>query len=294
MKFRVVEELAIEQADVNRCCDVFGVSRSGYYGWLRRPLSARKTEDQRLWEKIKKLWEDSRKTYGSPRIFRKLRAEGDRHSRKRVARIMREKGIRAEGRKKGKVQTTDSRHAEPIAARVFKVEDADTQVTAPNQFWAGDITYIPTDEGWLYLSAFLDLCTRKVVGHSTDETMSSGLVLRSLDQALIRQGIKEGDGLTTHTDRGVQYASEVYRSRLEQAGITASMSRKGNCYDNAFVESFFKTLKVELVYRKPFKTRKEARLAIFEFIETWYNRQRIHSSIDYMSPVDYETQHLAA
>jgi putative transposase len=157
MKFRVVEELSVEQADVNRCCDVFGVSRSGYYGWLGRPLSLRKTEDQRLWEKIKQLWEDSRRTYGAPRIQRKLLDQGDRHGKKRVARIMRENGISAAGRKKRGVQTTNSRHSDPIAARVFKIEDAKTQVSAPNQFWAGDITYVPTDEGWLYLSVFLDL-----------------------------------------------------------------------------------------------------------------------------------------
>jgi transposase InsO family protein len=164
-----------------------------------------------------------------------------------------------------------------------------------NKFWGGDITYIPTEEGWLYLSIFLDLFTRKVVGHAMDKTMTTELVIESLNMGLKRQGLATASDLTAHSDRGSQYASEDFRLKLAAHKITASMSRKGNCYDNAFVETFFKTLKTELIYRNKFKTRSEAKAAIFEFIEVWYNRQRLHSSLGYLTPEDYEAkQYLTA
>lgn len=286
----MVEELVSEQQEAGRCCDVLCVSRSGYYGWLRRPMSVRKTEDERIWQKIKQHWENSRKIYGCPRIMAKLRQDGESCGKNRVARIMKKNNIQGAGKKRFKVVTTDSNHDLPIADRIFKTEIATEQVVKPNQYWGGDITYIPTEEGWLYLSIFLDLFTRKVVGHSMQSTMHAQLVLDSLDMGLKRQGIGVDEGLTAHTDRGSQYAADDYRKYLKAFGITASMSRKGNCYDNAFVESFFHTLKVELIYRQKFKTREEARKAIFEFIEVWYNRQRIHSSLDYRTPVEYESQ----
>lgn len=288
MKFKMVEELALEQQDVAQCCRVLGISRSSYYEWLKRPLSVRKTEDQKLWEKIKKIWEESRGIYGLPRIMDQLRKSDTTCGKNRVARIMKENKIQGVGKKKFRVTTTDSNHDLPIADRVFKAEKASEQVQSPNQVWGGDITYVATEEGWLFLAVFLDLFTRKIVGHSMRENMQTELVLSALEMGLKRQGVSREEKLVAHSDRGSQYAAEAYRERLKEAGITASMSRKGNCYDNSFVESFFRTLKVELIYRRKFKTREEAKAAIFEFIEVWYNRQRTHSSLDYRTPVEYE------
>jgi putative transposase len=292
MKFRMVEELALEQQDVGRCCKVLKVSRAGYYDWLVRPQSSRVTENIELARQIKHHWEKSRGTYGVPRIMDQLKKAKTKGGRNRIARIMRENGIQGVGKKKFKVVTTDSKHDLPIADRIFETENAAEQVTEPNQFWGGDITYVATDEGWLFLAIFLDLFTRKVVGHAMKENMETQLVLDALEMALKRQGMTPGDILVTHTDQGSQFASDAYRDRLATNNICASMSRRGNCYDNAFVESFFRTLKVEMIYRTKFKTREEAKRAIFEFIEVWYNRQRTHSSLDYMSPVDYETKSL--
>lgn len=292
MKFRMVEELAIEQQDVGHCCSDLKVSRSGYYEWLTRPQSLRKTENILLWEEIKLHWEKSRGTYGLPRIMDQLKKSKRTCGKNRVARIMKENGIQGVGKKKYKVTTTDSNHSLPIADRIFKTETALEQVTEPNQFWGGDITYIATDEGWLFLAIFLDLHTRKIVGHSMDDNMETKLILDALDMALRRQGTPEAEKLTAHSDRGSVYASGEFRDRLDLFEITASMSRKGNCYDNAFVESFFRTLKVEMVYRTKFKTREEAKAAIFEFIEVWYNRQRTHSSLDYMTPVEIGRAHV--
>ena len=291
----MVEECAAEQQDVERSCKVLQVSASGYYAWLKRPPSVRKSEDERLWQKIKQHWEASRKTYGRPRLLKALQNEGEKIGKTRVQKIMKEKGIRGVGKKKFKPMTTNSNHSLPVAERVFKTEQASTQVTAANQFWGGDITYVPTDEGWLYLAIVIDLFTRKAVGHAMRATLHADLVSSALKMALTRQGIVSATSLVAHSDRGVQYASEDYTTVLNAHGITASMSRKGNCYDNAYVESFFKTLKVELVYNRKFKTREEAKAAIFEYIEVWYNRQRLHSSLDYMTPEQYELkQSLAA
>ena len=289
----MVEELTTELQDVRRSCRVLCVSPSGYYAWLGRPQSVRQTEDERLWQKIKKHWETSRKTYGRLRLTKKLNAEGEKVGKNRVEKIMKRK-IQGQGKKKFKPITTTSNHNLPIANRVFETENAVAQVTKPNQYWGGDITYIPTEEGWLYLSIFLDLYTRKVVGHSMRETMHAEIVTSAIDMALRRQGLIAASNLTAHTDRGSQYASEEYRKKLGAHNVTASMSRKGNCYDNAFVESFFRTLKVEMIYSRKFKTREEARAAIFEYIEVWYNRERLHSSLDYMSPEQYEAKQLTA
>jgi len=290
----MVEELATEQVDVALASRVLQVSRSGYYEWRDRPQSARQGENERLWQKIKRHWETSRKTYGRLRITRKLRDGGDLVGKNRVARIMKDNNIRGAGKKKFKPLTTNSNHKLPVAERVFETESANTQVTAPNRYWGGDITYIPTAEGWLYLAIVLDLFTKKIVGHAMRDSLHTELITEAMDMALKRQGIADGSKLVAHSDRGSQYASDDYRAKLKAYGITASMSRKGNCYDNAFVESFFRTLKVELVYGANFKTREEARKAIFEFIEVWYNRQRLHSSIDYMTPENYETKYLTA
>jgi putative transposase len=288
----MVEELAFEQQDVGRSCRVLIVSRSGYYDWLKRPLSVRKTEDARIWQKIKRHWETSRKTYGRTRITKKLKNEGEMIGKNRVARIMKEHSIKGKGKKKFRPITTDSNHSLPVAERVFQTENAAAQVNAVNQYWGGDITYIPTEEGWLYLSVVLDLYSKKAVGHAMREHMQTELITAALDLAIKRQSIVDGSNLVFHSDRGSQYASEEYQEKLKAFAIKPSMSRKGNCYDNAMVESFFRTLKVELIYGRKFKTREEARTAIFEFIEVWYNRQRLHSSLDYMTPENYEAKQL--
>lgn len=290
----MVEELALEQQDVNQACRDLEVSTSGYYAWLKRPPSERSKEDERIWQKIKKHWDDSRKTYGRRRITKKLKNEGEVINKKRVARLMKENNIQGIGKKKFKPQTTTSNHTLPVAERIFKTEVADSLVTKVNQYWGGDITYVATEEGWLYLAIVIDLFTRKVVGHSMQESMPCELVINALDMGLKRQGLAVANDLTTHTDRGSQYAAMDYVDKLAAHGITASMSRKGNCYDNAFVESFFRTLKVELINRRKFQTREEAKSAIFEFIEVWYNRQRLHSSLDYMTPEEYESKQLTA
>jgi len=290
----MVEELALEQQDVNQCCRDLQVSKSGYYAWLKRPPSIRQIEDERIWQKIKKYWETSRKTYGRRRLQKMLASDGENIGTNRVEKIMKENEIQGIGKKKFKPITTTSNHDLPIAERIFETENAPEQVTRPNQFWGGDLTYISTQEGWLYLSIFMDLFTRKIVGHAMRTTMHTEIITSSIEMALQRQGLSDFSQLTAHTDRGSQYASDDYRKKLAAFKITASMSRKGNCYDNAFVESFFRTLKVELIYTRTFKTREEARSAIFEFIEVWYNRQRIHSSLDYMTPEDYELKQTSA
>lgn len=290
----MVEELALEQQDVSQCCRTLEISSSGYYAWLKRPLSARKTEDERIWQKIKQHWEGSRKTYGRLRLTEKLKSEGEVIGKNRVSKIMKKNNIQGIGKKKFKPVTTTSNHELPVAKRIFKTEVASQQVTRPNQFWGGDITYVPTEEGWLYLAIVIDLFTRKAVGFAMSEKMPCELVIDALDMGLKRQGIGILNELIAHTDRGSQYAAEKYTDKLAEFEIKQSMSRKGNCYDNAFVESFFRTLKVELIYTRKFKTREEAKKAIFEFIEVWYNRQRLHSSLDYMTPEEYENKQLTA
>lgn len=288
----MVEELSIEQVDVSVACEVFDVSSSGYYQWLKRPPSKRRQRDEVLCELISKVHAESRGTYGAPRVHRKLKSQGEKCSQKRVARIMKNNDLSGAAKKKFKVHTTDSNHNLPIAERKFKIEDAESTVTAPNQVWASDITYIPTKEGWVFLCIYLDLFTRKIVGFSMRDHMKSDLLIEALTMALGRQKDFSIENLMGHSDRGSQYASDKYREYLLENGITASMSRKGNCWDNAYAESFFHTLKVELVYREKFETKIEAMKKIFEYIEVWYNRQRMHSSLGYKTPVEYEQEQL--
>lgn len=273
-------------------CEVLDVSRSGYYAWKDRPLSPREVENQSLLTRIRAIHRESDGTYGSPRITAELRSEGIMIGENRVARLMKKEGINSDAVKKFKVQTTDSNHELPIADRIFETENADA-VMAPNQVWTGDITYVATDEGWLFLAVFLDIFTRKIVGFSCDDNMQTELILDALEMALDQQKINVGE-IIAHSDRGSQYASDEYAKKLKLAGIIASMSRKGNCYDNAHVESFFHSLKVELVYRKNFKTREEAKQAIFKWIETWYNKKRRHSGLGYLTPQQAEDFALAA
>jgi transposase InsO family protein len=268
-------------------CEVFTVSCSGYYDWQKRRAEPgrRAREDQTLCADIQKIHDQSRQTYGSPRVLEELRKKGKHHGRNRVARLMKKKGLC--GRQKGRyrVQTTDSSHDQPTAPN--RLADAPSP-TAPNQSWVTDITYIDTGEGWLYLAGVLDLHSRKIVGWAMSERIDTPLVLGALNMALLHRA--PPPNLLCHSDRGVQYASADYRAALAQAGCIASMSRKANCYDNATMESFWSTLKLELVYRRDFASRSEARAQIFDYIETFYNRQRSHTALGCLSPVDFELQ----
>ncbi len=242
-------------------------------------------ENQILATRITELHQQSRDTYGSPRIVMELRKAGVRHGRNRVARLMKQEGLCGRQKARYHVQTTDSNHDEPIAPN--RLAEA-PRASAPNQIWVADITYVKTDESWLYVAAIMDLYSRKIVGWAMGEHIDTALILKALFMALLHR--QPPANLLFHSDRGVQYASAHYRSALTQAGLLASMSRKGNCYDNAAMESFWSTLKLELVYRRDFQTRAQAQTQIFDYIEVFYNRQRSHSALNYLSPVDFELQ----
>jgi transposase InsO family protein len=265
-------------------CRVLGVSASGFYGWKRNPGSSREKENLRLVTHIKAVHKESRKTYGSPRIHAELHSRGIRCGRHRVARLMRQRGIQAKHKRKFKA-TTDSNHHLPVHEnrlnRSFDVESA-------NKSWAADITYIWTREGWLYLAVILDLFSRRIIGWSMQDRLEKQLVIDALLMALGRR--QSVAGILHHSDRGSQYASKEYQNLLKEAGISCSMSRKANCWDNAVVESFFSTLKREWVQGKTYRTRTEARADIFYYIETWYNRKRRHSTLGYLSPAEFESK----
>jgi transposase InsO family protein len=284
--------MVCEKINIQLSCRILNVSRSGFYEWKKRPESERTKETLELSKRILEIHKESRGTYGMPRILKKLNTEGKKLGKNRVVKIMKKLNISGEIKKKFKINTTDSNHKLPIAERVFQTENWETHPVKPNQVWASDISYIPTDEGFLYLATNLDLYTRKVVGFSMADHMKTDLVLEALNMALGRQSVFPGE-LTTHSDRGVQYASIDYKDKLLKVKIIQSMSRRGNCYDNAFAESFFGTLKKELIYRRKFKTREEAKAAIFEYIECWYNKSRMHSSLGYLTPLMYEENHFA-
>ena len=270
---------------ITALCHALEVSASGYYDWEQRKSSPglRALEEQQLRIQIARIYQDSRQTYGAPRVQMSLRALGRRHGRNRIGRLMREEGLVGRHKKRYRPRTTDSNHDQPIAPnRLAQAPKA----TAPNQLWVADITYIETKEGWLYLAAILDLYSRKIVGWAMSERIDTVLVLKALAMALLHRNPPAN--LLFHSDRGVQYASGDYRHALSQAGLIASMSRSGNCYDNATMESFWSTLKLELVYRRRFHTRAQAQSQIFDYIETFYNRQRAHSALGYLSPVDFE------
>lgn len=281
MKFAFI---AVEKASfpVAALCKILGVSRSGFYAWNDRVPSARSLEDARLRIHVAALYERGRKVVGAPSIHAALHANGFNVSRKRVARLMRELGLRSLRKRRFKA-TTDSNHSLPVAENIL---DRKFEVDAPNVAWVTDITYVWTSEGWLYLAAILDLFSRRVVGFAMSERIDRALVLEALAAAVGRR--VPNAGLVHHSDRGSQYASNDYQSTLDQLGVVCSMSRKGNCWDNAVAESFFATLKTELVYLRRFATREEAREAIFDFIEVFYNRERRHSSLGYVSPAVYE------
>lgn len=269
---------------VKKMCRVLDISRSRYYAWRRRSKGVRQHENERLLEKIKEAYAVSRRTYGSPRITRDLREDGILCGKNRIARLMRHHGIYAKTKRRFKV-TTHSNHHLPVAANLLKGQ---FQTDMPNKVWLSDITYIRTQEGWLYLSAILDLYNRQVIGWSMNERLTQDLVLQALQQALGRR--KPDSGVVFHSDRGSQYASSAFRSVLEQNHFSQSMSATGNCYDNAVMESFFHTLKTEVVYFERYRTRAEARQSIFEYIEVFYNRIRRHSALGYLSPLEFENR----
>jgi putative transposase len=265
-------------------CRVLDVARSGFYAWLRRKPSARQVRQQELLAKIRVAHARNRELYGSPRVHRALLIDGETVSRNTVAKLMRSAKIRAKSRRRFVPKTTDSRHAQPIADNVLQ---RDFGATAPNRTWLADITYIPTDEGWLYLAGVLDAWSRKIVGWSMAEHMETALVSDALKMALQHRR-PVGAKLLHHSDRGVQYAGDDYQRLLERHGITCSMSGRGDCYDNAMMESFWATLKTELVHRQRYATRGQARQSIFEYVEVFYNRTRLHSSLGYVSPESFE------
>jgi putative transposase len=265
---------------------LFEVSLSGYYDWQKRQLhpGKRAKANQALVQEIKTIHAQSRKTYGSPRIANQLRKNGLKHGRNRIARLMKEHHLCGRQKRRYRVVTTDSNHDQPIAPNLLAQAP---QASKPNQIWVADITYIKTGEGWLFLAAILDLYSRKIVGWNMSPSLDTQLILKALQMALLTR--QPPPHLLFHSDRGVQYASHDYRQALAHAGLLSSMSRKGNCYDNATMESFWSTLKLELVYRTNFSTRQQARAALFDYIESFYNRQRSHSALNYLSPVDFES-----
>jgi len=263
-------------------CKVISVSRSSYYEWLNHSESIRSKEDKRYILLIETIFKEGRGNYGSRNIRNKLYQQGYSISRRRVIRLMKEHNLICKTKKKFK-STTDSNHKLPVADNLLNRE---FKVDRPNCYYVGDITYIWTNEGWLYLATVIDLYSRMIVGWSMADNMKADLVNKALLMAIWRR--KPGRGLIWHTDRGSQYASTSHLEILKQHHITQSMSRKGNCWDNAVAESFFHTLKTELVYQNNFKTREEAKDAIFEYIEVFYNRIRAHSTNNYLSPVEYE------
>lgn len=264
------------------------VSRSGYYKWSKRAESKREKRRRKLEKRIRKIFLDSRRLYGSPKIHKVLQKQGTKVSEKTVARIMKELGLVSRTVKKYKA-TTNSKHNLPVFENELNQR---FRVLAPNRTWVTDITYIPTDEGWLYLASVMDLYSRKIVGFHMDERMTKSLVLKALERAYMQQG--KPKGILHHSDRGSQYASLEYQARLKEYNMKGSMSRKGNCYDNACIESFHSVIKKELIYLEKFKTREQARKRIFEYITCFYNGKRIHSSIGYHTPIQYERMYRTA
>lgn len=284
MRFAFIEERKKEYP-VMMMCRLLNVSRSGYYAWRDRPLSGWAQRREDLIAQIHQVHNESRDSYGSPRITRELNDQGISVCENTVARYMRESGVCVQPRRRFVPRTTDSDHAHPIAPNLLARQ---FEATAPNEKWACDLTYIWTDEGWLYLSVVMDLFSRRIVGWNMSDNLKAPGIADALQMALTRR--KPGTGLLHHSDRGVQYACTMYRQLLERHKIQCSMSRPGNCYDNAVAESFFGTLKSELVHRMHYRTQAEARASIFEWIECWYNRRRRHSSLGHVSPEVFEAQ----
>ena len=277
--------VAAERANhaVVTLCRIAGASVSGFYAWLRAiPAVQNRVEaEAALCGHIGRIFAARRRVYGSPRVHAELRREGRRHARRRVARLMREMGLAARRGRRPRPRTTDSRHDLPVAPNLLEQRFA---AEWPDTVWLADLSYLPTDEGWLYLAAIKDMATRQIVGWSMADHLRAGLCVDALVMAL--QRYRPPEGLIHDSDRGVQYAAEPYRQVLERHGITQSMSRRGNCLDNAPMESFFASLKKEHVHHARFRTREEARAAVFDYIEVFYNRQRLHSALGYRTPFE--------
>jgi len=280
-----------DEFPVRLMCRVLEVTPSGYYAWRKRPLSWHALIDEVLMARVRIIHAESGETYGAPRVQLELQAEGLPASPKRVARLMREEGLVARPRKARRVRTTDSNHDHPIAPNLL-ARQFDVDGIGLNRVWVADITYVPTREGMLYLATVLDLGSRRCVGWAMRETLEDELTLSALRMA--REARRPPPGLIQHSDRGSQYTSGAYRAELAAHGMVASMSGKGDCYDNAVAESFFSTLEFELLMKHDWHTKADARRAIFRYIETWYNRKRRHSTLGYLSPVAYEEQLQAA
>jgi putative transposase len=268
---------------IRTMCRVLGISSSGYYAWASRTESKRTVANRQLLDDIRRIHIASNRTYGSPRVHAVLRRNGQPVGRSRIETLMRRAGIVGLTALPRRTRTTDSRHSYPIAPNLL-ARNFTAQV--PNQVWLADLTYIRTEEGWLYLAAILDAYTRKIVGWSMRDTLHTEIALDALTMALERQ--RPAVGLVHHSDRGIQYAAEAYRQILATANITPSMSRKGNCWDNAPMESFFHTLKTERVHHCVYATRDQARRDLFAYIEGFYNSHRLHSALGYISPADME------
>ena len=281
MRYQIIQAHA-GRYSLRLMCRTMAVSPAGYYAWCARPESARAAANRALLTDIRQLHRESRQTYGSPRIWHALREQGHRVGEHRVARLMRHDGLRAKTTMKW-CATTHSSHPLPVAVNQLNRQFT---VAAPNRVWAGDLTYIWTMEGWLYLAVLLDLYSRAVIGWAMGSRLTGELTQQALEMALYRRQPKPG--LLHHSDQGSQYAATAYQQHLRAAGITGSMSRRGNCWDNACVESFFGTLKQELIHHRQYRTREEAKQEIFEYLEVFYNRQRRHSTLGYQSPAEYE------
>ena len=283
MRYRAIQEHD-RRYPIRLMCRALAVSAGGYYAWKDRPESRRARHNRTLLSEIRGVHRESRETYGSPSIWDALVKRGHRVSENRIARLMRAEGIRAKTVKQWRV-TTQSNHRMPVAANVL---DRQFSVTRPNRVWAGDITYVWTTEGWLYLAVVLDLYSRTVIGWALEARLTGDLTQQALTMAIRRR--TPNAGLLHHSDRGSQYAATAYQQLLTTHGMTGSMSRRGNCWDNACVESFFGTLKRELICHRQYRTRDEATQDIFEYIEVFYNRKRRHSTLGYDSPAEYEAR----
>jgi transposase InsO family protein len=286
VKFAFIKDALAGEFPVDVCCEVLGVSRSGFYAWRDRPASGRARRADDLAAKVEAVHADHRGVYGSPRVHAVLAAAGERVSVNTVAKLMRARGIRAKTKRKFVPRTTDSAHARPVADNALA---RDFAADAPGRKWAADITYVPTAEGWLYVAGVLDLCTRRLVGWAMADHMETSLVADALRMALARRRRPAAGGqLLHHSDRGSQYASDDYQGLLAAGGIACSMSGAGDCWDNAPMESFWATLKTELVNHERYATRARAAASIFEYVEVFYNRKRLHSALGYVSPEQFE------
>jgi len=288
VKYKFIDDHR-DEYPITLMCRILEVTRSGYYKWRKQPLSARKMADLLLVVHLKDTFEQSRETYGSYRIYIELKEQGIRCGRKRIARLMRDYDLKPKTVRPFKVVTTDSKHHLPVAPNRL---NQNFRADQPDHIWLSDITYIRTGQGWLYLAVVLDLYSRRIVGWAMSDSLHRQLVIDALQMALTAR--RPPPGLVHHSDRGSQYASDDYQLLLTRNRMVSSMSRKGNCYDNAPVESFFGTLKTELVFHQKYATWAEAKLDIFEYIEVFYNRLRRHSALGYKSPVNYEALPLGA